>query len=749
MASMIDEVAWTRALVQVVGPSTYAFSVMLAVFLAGIALGSAVATRLLPRIARPRLGFGLVEAFAGGTTLLAVLSFEPVQILYRELTHPSPGGRGPLSLGMKTLAAGALLGPTTFLLGAAFPLATAAWVRSGETVGRRVGVLYGSNTLGCIAGSLAAGFFLVPNLGIDRSLQVAAALNVAVAAALFATAEGISVNLRWAGFAVLALVSAALGRGGVHWDELLLSAGVEGQGAQLLFEQPGYSATVTVTQQDTGWVFRALRTDGKVDGSDVGDLNTQVQLGLLPMLFHDHPERVLEVGLATGTTCGSTLRDPRVKHVDILEIEKSMVSASHFFDAMNGRPLEDPRTRVIEIDARNYYRASDQTYDVIISEPSNPWMSGPSHLFTQEAFREAHDRLAPGGVMLQWVQGYEMGAATGTAIAAAFRKAFPYVRIFLVHDIPDLLLMGSDAPLPLDLAAISRRLALIRPELHRASIDDAWDLMAEAIADQTSLDKATQGAVPNSDDNGRVEFGAPWDLDAPPRVREAISSGYPGPYAELERQGQSPEVIGGRLGWRTVDNFSLIMADRLTQYLEQRGQKALAQELDASWKVRPEYQEVTSVWQDLLRRQRLWQLGKPQPSAPLRLPLPPDAPESRWLAALEGAFRGPIPSIDFAGPLGAMEALSDAHGGLCDEVRGAAVPFKQLFWQGTGEWGPLRSASTARDMGEALELCGDGAGSELLSKEQLRLRGEMAKLLRVYLPDVPHIDLNAPASVPN
>ena len=211
-------------------------------------------------------------------------------------------------------------------------------------------------------------------------------------------------------------------------------------------------------------------------------------------------------------------------------------------------------------------------------------MSGPSHLFTREAFQEAHQRLAPGGIMLQWIQAYEMSAPTGRSIVSAFHSAFPYMRVFLVHDIPDLFLVGSDSPISLDLEAMTRRLGPIAGELHRGGVDDPWDLIAEGIADQGSIDKAMRGAIPNSDDNGAVEFGAPRDLDADPLVKEAISEGYAGPYAELEAQGQSPEVIGGRIGWRIGENFGFIMADALVRYLERRQLHALAQEVDASWK---------------------------------------------------------------------------------------------------------------------------------------------------------------------
>lgn len=740
-ASMIDEVAWTRALVQLVGPSTYAFSLMLAVFLAGLALGSGGAGWLLQRLGRPRLFFGLTQGLIGGASIVALLSFEPVQLLYRLVTGAAPGGRGPLALGMKALCAALLLLPTTLLIGAAFPLATAALVRTRERVGSRVGLVYAANTFGCILGSLLAGFLLVPSLGIERALQLAAALNIGVGVVMFGLGEALTPRLRAAGLLALLFFGLTVALRPLSWDGLLLTLGEHSADQALVFSRPGYNATVAVTLSKHRRPMLTLSTDGKPDGSDVGDLHTQVQLGLVPMLFHDHPQKVLVVGLATGITAGAALADPRVRQLDVLEIERAMVDASHFFDAVNGRPLADPRTRLIEIDARNYYRAAAARYDVIISEPSNPWMSGPSHLFTREAFAEARALLRPGGVMLQWVQGYSLRPKTAATLFGAFREQFPHVLVLRVQNQHDFLLLGSERPLPLDLEALSRRLGPLEPALRRGGLEDAWDLVAEVVGDQASLARLTAGVPPNSDDNGAVEFGAPWDVGAQGDLVSWLVRAYPGPYATLLDQGASPQQIGGRLGFRMGENFAPAMAEPLERFLRAHGQAPLASEVAALVHLRSNAsrEENPDAWVELLRRQRAWLFGEKPRQGPLELGLSPNTLEVQWLAAVRGEVPAPLDDVVFDRPLGPMEARALADQGECEPVKAALPWFWQLLLPGVGpNLGLARAAAMGAEMAGALRRCQEPALAATVDGAAQRWRSELATLLAKASPERAH-----------
>ena len=209
-------------------------------------------------------------------------------------------------------------------------------------------------------------------------------------------------------------------------------------------------------------------TDGKADASSVGDMHTQVMLAQAPLLLHPAPARALVIGLASGTTAGSVLTHP-VEKLDIVEIEPASEPASHLFDFVNGRPLDDPRTTLTFADARSYLRGSEQLYDVIISEPSNPWMAGPANLFTQEFFEIGSRALTDGGLFTQWIQMYSLEPSLLRSAIATFQSVFPHVYAFHPLRKNDLILVGSKSPIELDVARIGTRwqVPAVRSDLER------------------------------------------------------------------------------------------------------------------------------------------------------------------------------------------------------------------------------------------------------------------------------------------
>jgi spermidine synthase len=276
----------------------------------------------------------------------------------------------------------------------------------------------------------------------------------------------------------------------------------------LVFYREGITTTVCVVDQGDGNLY--LATNGKVDASSIQDMPTQVLLAQIPMSMAPRNSDVLVIGFASGTTVGSVLLHP-VNSVVAVEIEPAIIEASHFFDHVNNRPLENPNLTVINEDARNYLAMTDRGFDLVISEPSNPWMTIASNLFTRDFYETAKKRLNPGGCYCQWLQLYAMKLEDMRCIAATFREVFPHTYVFYSEESVDLLLLGSAAPFDLDVEEASRRVKRDRVamDLDRVGVYDLEVLFAHFIVGPAELESFCQGAPLNTDDNARIEFSTP------------------------------------------------------------------------------------------------------------------------------------------------------------------------------------------------------------------------------------------------
>jgi spermidine synthase len=323
----------------------------------------------------------------------------------------------------------------------------------------------------------------------------------------------------------------------------------------LLYYRDGINSTVSV-HYDYGEY--SLRVNGKADASSSQDMSTQVLLGELGLLFGPRAERVMVVGLASGITVGSVaLHDP--ERVDVIELEPAMIAASHFFDAYNHHPLEHPNVRVIADDGRNYIEYTRERYDVIISEPSNPWITGASNLFTREFFHAAHAALRPKGRLLQWVQLYALDPPALRAIIAALHAEFPYVYGFAQQSgQPDLMLLAGDTALQrADFPVWENLSEPVRDDLRRIntfSTADLWSLLRLTPSDVQAI--ADASPVRNSDDNMFVELRAPWAL----HDDNAASANW-----EVLNQHSTDvvtlvEQIGARLDVETIGEIALSYA---------------------------------------------------------------------------------------------------------------------------------------------------------------------------------------------
>ena len=527
--ALVYEVCWTRALALVLGSSIYAFSAMLGAFLVGIALGSLAVRGLVDRSRRPvtLLIAGLLALGFASLAVTLVLPLLPDAFLGL-LRRTGPIGTRLVLLQVALCVVVQL--PATLVLGALFPLLTRLVAAAGTAAGAAVGRVYFANTVGCAAGAFLAGFVLVPLLGLRDTLALAAAINLLSAALVLLAQRTLGGAARAAAVVPVAAAAAllvlplpfdagALTRGSYRGPELVLDFGIEDVALdgvprnEVLFYRDGMNSTVSVHQLDG---VRELRVNGKADASTGGDMSTQILLGQLPLLFGPPPKRVAVIGYASGVTAGSVARHD-VEQIDVIEIEPAILDAQRFFEDANGRPLGDPRVHAILDDGRAHLAASPGTYDVVISEPSNPWMSGVSNLFTREFFHIARESLRPGGRLLQWVQLYAMPPEDLYSILAALRAEFGNVYAFSHGDEePDLLLLATQEPLGRDdLPHWEKLPPAVKYDLRRIgnfSTADLWSLLRLLPADVDVL--AKRAPLVNRDDNLHIELATPWLLGA-------------------------------------------------------------------------------------------------------------------------------------------------------------------------------------------------------------------------------------------
>lgn len=526
--AMVLEVAWTRGLSLVIGSSVYAFALMLLAFLIGLAAGGAAFSVLLRR--RPTVDAGtllaVLLASAGALAYLTAHLMPALPRLFAEAyLRLSPGANGMLAI---ELALGLLvMFPTTFALGGIFPAVLQIHARGLETVPGSVGTVYAANTLGTIFGAFAGGFLMIPAMGVRNTLVIVSAVEIAlgiwVARAVARPAGRTGARLVVPMTIALALV--VLVRPG--WDALLMNSGVyyyihdvpkergwaefaakASADREVLYLAEGLTSTVVVVDQPKHG-NRYLAVNGKIDASSTSDLETQLMCSHLPLLLHPAPKDVMVIGLASGISVGAAATHP-VRNIRVVEVEKAVLPAARLFGAWNGGVLDDPRVVVSINDARNELEFSSRQYDVIISEPSNPFMTVAANLFTEDFFRLARTRVRADGLFLQWVQAYCLAPQDLRSVIASFHAAFPKVMIFQVGAV-DLLLVGSQDPQRFDLEAIGARMREpdVRLDLARVGIREPMDLLPLFELGDEEVDRLVEGAPRNTDDNARVEYSAP------------------------------------------------------------------------------------------------------------------------------------------------------------------------------------------------------------------------------------------------
>src|SRR2546421_6299825 len=444
------QVAWTRMLTMIIGSSTYAFSIAVALFLLGLSTGAYVIARsnFSGKLRSSLLRMELLTALSLVFSLFMVNRI-PAILIGTGLSLKISSWGGLLALQILSVALLILL--PAFLMGTVMPLVLVwAGANSGNASVRLVGRSYAVNTIGAIMGAFAAGFVLIPKVSTRFTILFAAALCIIVAGLAYQPgADARDRDLRrslaagaTAGLIVLLFLFAprmnladlSIGAYDSLVRVIAKTRGSVGDNANqkgaethtVLMYEEGPTSTVSVRKD---WDVISLGINGRTNSSDHEDMPTQVMLGQLPLLLAPSIKNGLVVGFASGVTVGAMLQSP-IESLECVELEPATVDGSRFFEHVNNRPLNDPRLRLIIDDARTYLRVTPTRYDMIVSEPSHPWVPGVANLFTREFFELGRERLNDDGVFVQWLQIYQLSTESLRSVLATYQNVFPHVMVF-------------------------------------------------------------------------------------------------------------------------------------------------------------------------------------------------------------------------------------------------------------------------------------------------------------------------------
>jgi len=482
VASFIYEIAWIRMLSLVLGSATHSFELMLSAFILGLSLGAYWIRTRADRVENPLALLGTVQwvmgALAVATLPLYIASFGWVATLLDTFKQSDAGYRGFLFARYAICLL--VMMPATFCAGITLPLITKMLMDDGGRIRgeRAIGAVYSLNTLGSIVGVLLAGLVLMPVLGLKLLLISGAVLDIGLGLALLSavvrSSEGdvtrpsnrlrhpasrltvVAVGIT--AFVVFIAIT-------VDFDPSRLTSGVyryaivpqKGE-FEIPFYRDGRTASVSVRKMKTG--FLTLSTNGKPDASMDAywrsasyngrprpleqDIATQVLLPLVTLAHRPDAREVAVIGQGSGMTSHLLLGSPNVRHLATIEIEPEMINASRAFYPANRRVFDDSRARFVLDDAKSYFAASGRRFDLILSEPSNPWVSGVSGLFTTEFYRRVRTSLSANGVFGQWLHLYELNDLLATQVLAALDQNFPSYEIFFTSN-TDILIVASNA----------------------------------------------------------------------------------------------------------------------------------------------------------------------------------------------------------------------------------------------------------------------------------------------------------------
>lgn len=608
-AFLLMELVWYRMLTPLLGGTSFTFGVILAVALLGIGSGGLLYATRRESSEGSLHGFAFVcalEALAIGVPFALGDRIAVLALFLRPLGGFGFGG----FLAGWFLVTMVVVFPVAVVAGYQFPLLIALLGRGREAVGRHVGLAYAWNTVGAIVGSLAGGFGLLPLLGATGvwRLVTLPLLVLAIAAILLSRERAGRLTQSFATILLVVGTLAAISVEGPTsaWRHSPIGAGRSSianatpnrihdwrndRNRVIIWEKEGVESSIALSNDDG----LAFLINGKSDGNSRYDAGTQVMGGLVGGILHANPRRALVIGLGTGSTAGWLAAIPSMERVDVVELEPAIREVARACSPLNERVLENPKVHVYTGDAREVLLTNKQKYDIIFSEPSNPFRAGVASLFTDTFYSAALGRLQPGGLFLQWVQAYEIDVATLRTVYATMTSVFPAVETWTTMR-KDLLLVASAAPVLYDAEHLRGRIAEtpFREALARTwRVHDLEGFLARYVCGNPTATIIANGAQMNSDDRTVIEFAfarAVGDQSLfDPRLMRTLSARHSDTLPRIRGSVDRDLVAIRRLSIEASENAAPYLVPGSDEMLQQRA-SALA------GYVHSDYPRVVSAW---------------------------------------------------------------------------------------------------------------------------------------------------------
>ena len=513
MCALGAEVVWTRLLATMMGATVYTFSVILAVFLVGLGIGSSVGALLARSITRPRVALGVCQFLAaagiGWTAYMLAdsIPYWPVN------TVISSSAWYTFQVDLARCFWAVL--PATLMWGASFPLALAAVAAPDEDPGLLAGETYASNTVGAILGALMFSLVIIPLAGTTNAERLLMILAAVAAVTAFAHLETVA-SAAYVTAGCLAILGMVWSANDVPWVSLAYGrrAITTTDAGQPLYVGEGMNSSVVISQLPGGQ--RYFHVSGKVEAStEPFDMRLQRMLGHISALVDRDPRSVLIVGFGAGVTAGSFTTYPEIMRIVICEIEKLIPpAATRYFGDENYHVLNDPRTDIHYDDARHFVLTTAEKFDVITSDPIHPWVKGAATLYSKEYFEECKRHLKPGGVITQWVPLYESDPDTVKSEIVTFFDVFPNGTIWANDNNGqgyDVVLLGQVEPTKIDVDALQARLdrsdyAKVRESLQVVGFPNAQSLLRTYLGRASELRPWLANAQINRDIDLRLQY---------------------------------------------------------------------------------------------------------------------------------------------------------------------------------------------------------------------------------------------------
>jgi spermidine synthase len=528
-AAMVYQVAWTRAITLAIGSYSYAFTLIAGAFILGLTVGSLVIGRFGDRpVARWILpGLPILIAWSALFTVPALgnLPIRVTQLMLSTQDFASLETAYFFAIFLIILL-------PTFGMGGLLPLVARHLARTRSDAGRVVGIAYSSNTIGTILGAFTCGFVSIPLIGMRNSILLGTALSAIVGAVfLHAALRDRKKPLPAAAAGALLVIHAALIMAMPAWDKAVISSGPwinssvyarsgdapgeqirsEMKGHDIVFYREGVTGVVTVVKK-AGLPLR-LYVGGKNEAIDLSP--TQNWLGHLPNFLRPNAKRALVIGLGSSATLGSVARHKNIEHIDCVEISAGVVEAVRlYFSDINRDVLNDPRVHLRIGDGRQHLEYSDSQYDIIVSQPANPWLAGASAMFTQECFESMKRHLRPGGLACIWFGGFKMPPHTFQSLCATWGSVWKHPSLWQSAGDGDYLFIGSSEPLSIDFDAVAAKMRepLIAEHLNVILLPTPAHAFGYLLAADDGLRKLGEGQPTNTDDNSRIAYDTPLSM---------------------------------------------------------------------------------------------------------------------------------------------------------------------------------------------------------------------------------------------